>query len=126
MKSKSHKQKAVIMPETPFEAPPFPFHPVDDATMIFGSSIPGYGEVIAAVPEEFNENRNPFCEFAEHIFFSGVDWSELAWRSNDPRVRTAQIRYFRAWIGSFEPQHEVKERVCGWLLSLMLTEAPRR
>lgn len=101
----------------------FPFYVVDRVTMIFGANIPGYTEVINAVPQEFHNSRNPWCELAEHIFFRGADASN--WKFRSPHLKTLQMAYLRTWLGSFDPPHEVKERVCGWLLSLMLTECPK-
>lgn len=101
----------------------FPFHEVDQATMIFGSNIPGYRDVIAAIPEEFKSRRNRWCDLANNIFFRGADTA--SWKFRQPALKTKQLAYLQTWLGSFEPRHEDKESVCGWLLSLMLEEYPQ-
>lgn len=103
----------------------FPFHKVDDLTMTFGSSIPGYREVVANIPAEFKDNyRNPWCQFAGKCFFGGADLT--AWKWRNPALKRDQLRYLKTWLGSFDPSHETKEAVCGWLLSLMLLEVPAK
>lgn len=102
----------------------FPFHVVDNLTMMFGSNIPGYQAVIDACPPEFKDNyRNQWCALAERIFFGGANMQSWHWRNS--ALKSEQLRYLKTWLGSFEPQHETKEAVCAWLLSLMLTECPK-
>lgn len=103
----------------------FPFHAVDNLTMMMGVNIPGYKAVIDACPAEFKDYyRNPWCQFAEACFFGGADMRSWKWRSAE--LKPDQLRYFKTWLGSFEPSHQTKEAVCGWLLSLMLLECPSR
>lgn len=125
MGNKTRKQHNVTVKSQAPETLKFPFHAVDRATMIFGSGIPAYHEVLKACPPEFQAYRNQWNQAANHIFFNGCDKRSLKFRSGSQQVASQQWAYFRTWLGSFEPKHEDKSAVCGWLLSLMLVECPR-
>ncbi len=105
----------------------FPFVEVDVISMTFGG-IPNYREVVDACPQEFERyHSNPWCEVAAHIFFFGVkpeESSQFKISAANQAEADMKMNYFRTWLGSFNPPHEVKMRVCGWLLSLMLEKPP--
>ena len=106
----------------------FPFVEVDLFSVAFGG-IPNYEQVVQACPDEFRRGsfRNPWCQVFSHMFFKGVKSEELSlfhFKTQDPNIAEAQMLYLRTWMGSYEPRHEVKEAVCGWLLSLMLEDVP--
>lgn len=115
------KRKSTAQPQAPVGLE-FPFHEVDDLTVMFGANIPGFDKVIKACPPEFRQYRNRWTHLANSIFFGGADMS--AWKWREPALKAKQVRYLKAWLGSFDPRHEDKEAVCGWLLSLMLVEYP--
>lgn len=66
----------------------------------------------------FYDNRTPYNELFNKMFFSGgmvrfkkgldADFKERAWN------------YCRAFMGSFEPKHEEKEAICSMLMSELL------
>ena len=103
----------------------FPFVAVTHAESIFGG-IPNFDEVIARCPPEFFEN-NPWSDVALHLYHHGLTKRQVsAWKfkSRVIVVMTAQLAYLRAWLKSLSTPLETKAAVCGWLLSLMLTECP--
>lgn len=101
----------------------FPFVEVSQMDTMFGG-IPNMREVIAAVPAEFNRYNNPWCEAASSLFFHGGEVKVT--KAANPEQAAAMLRYLKTWMGSFEPRHEEKEAVCGWLLSLMMDKPPKR
>jgi hypothetical protein len=115
--------KEVLAPPTPQYDTPlnFPFVDVDGAAIFLGD-IPNMDEVAKACPDEFRNYRNKWTKLAAHMFFSGYDLRTLKW--HNPALKNRQLAYFKCWLSSFAPKHEVKEAVCGWLLSLMLLECP--
>lgn len=102
----------------------FPFIALADLEAALGD-IPNFDKVVQACPAEYKSHYNQWNQAASHIFFNGVHLSELRFKASDKPVMGAQMQYLRAWLGSFEPSHEVKTAVCGWLLSLMLAECPQ-
>ena len=107
----------------------FPFAPVSDVDLAFGG-IPNYDEAMKACPSEFIRewSDNPWYDLAEKIFFFGSKKEELCkfkFRATSQEEVDMMWAYFRTWLGSYRPKHEDKIAVCGWLLSLMLTELPQ-
>lgn len=101
----------------------FPFLKLEDYEIAFGG-IRNINEVCAAVPEQFYE-YNEWSSMARTIFSVGLTEADAeklgeALKTESLPVAQAQYGYFRAWLGSFQPKHEIKMAVCGWLLSLML------
>lgn len=102
----------------------FPFVALADLEALLGD-IPNYEKVRAACPPEFMSWNNQWNRVANRWFFKGISFSELKFRTDNKPLIGAQMQYFRAWLRSYEPPHEVKSAVCGWLLSLMLAECPK-
>jgi hypothetical protein len=89
-----------------------------DAEIAFGScTIPP----ISDVPEPFRSDyySNEWCKIAEGLFYAGGDVSE--WVAIDGVDRDAAIAHFRSVLGSWEPKHEHKMAICGWMLSMWFT-----
>lgn len=106
----------------------FPFAPVTKADEVFGG-IPNYDEVLKTCPDEFRHNwqDSPWCDVVEHMFFHGVkpeEQDQFQIRAASQKECDMKMSYFRTWLGSFQPKHEDKIAVCGWLLSLMCTKVP--
>lgn len=101
----------------------FPFYDVDGITMILGADIPGMRAVIDWCPQEFQDDGNRWCRLAQSII-GGANVS--GWKFREPALSVRQLRYLKTWLGSWDPRHEDKIAVCGWLLSLMLAEYPAR
>jgi hypothetical protein len=106
----------------------FPFLELNDYEVVFGG-IRNYQEVIAAVPSAFY-NPNAWSDAALYLFkmpLTDKDREQLngLFITDSADVAKAQVAYLRAWLGSFEPQHQVKTAVCGWLMSKMFTSAPK-
>lgn len=103
----------------------FPFDKVSDVDIVFGG-IPNYEEVLAACPESFYRD-NRYSDIAAKWLSQGLDpatdMAGLVIRAASTEDATDQRRYVETWLGSFEPPHQDKVAVCGWLLSLMLAPA---
>jgi len=102
---------------------PFPFVRVDALQAALGV-VPNWPEAVKAIPPEFRSNSNAWSQAAETIFSRGAKRSAFTFQ---PSVtdHDAMLRYFKAWLGSFDTRHEDKVAGGGWLLSLMLTEVPK-
>jgi hypothetical protein len=100
----------------------FPFVEVTDVDIAFGG-IPNYEEALAACPPEFYSD-NEFSALAQKWFSEGLqpetDLAGFGIRVEAIEDAVQQRRYVEAWLGSFEPHHQDKIAVSGWLLSLML------
>jgi len=101
----------------------FPFALVDDVDIAFGG-IPNYDAVLAACPPEFYSD-NEFSDMAQRWFINEgldpeTDLAGFGIRAEAIEDAVQQRRYAEAWIGSYQPHHQDKLAVIGWLLSLML------
>jgi hypothetical protein len=102
----------------------FPFAKTTDLDRAFGG-ISNYEEVLAACPDDFYNNRNPYSVLARKWFHEGPldpakDLTGYDMRAKSLEDAIEQHKYIQAWLGSFKPKHEAKMAVSGWLLSLML------
>lgn len=78
-----------------------------------------------ACPEEFR-HRNPWTEYAMHLFYEGGDISNWEFKATNKEIQNKQFRCFRAFLGTFGVAHQDKEAVAGWMLSEMLVRVPER
>lgn len=105
---------------------PFPFLQLSKMQVAF-SDIPNARDVISAIPAEFKK-RNDWSEAASHIFFHGLsakEMSALEIEAESQQQADAMVDYLHAWLMSYEPRHEDKEAIGGWLLSLMMQKPPK-
>ena len=89
-----------------------------EAEVCFGSdNIPS----ISDVPEPFKTDwhRNEWCRVAMKFFYKGGNVGE--WVSVDGVNKATALAHFSAVLGSFEPKHEHKMAICGWMLSMWFT-----
>lgn len=103
----------------------FPFTEVSQFEVaIYG--ISNFLEAIKACPVEFRSYRNPWNFLAETMILNprAVDTSLFQHRETDPVNRASKKSYLDAWLMWRFPIREEKVAVCGWLLSLMLTDLP--
>ena len=101
----------------------FPFVKVDKMASVFGQ-IPNMREVIKACPPEFKNYQNPWNKLANYIFFHGLDF-DISISAETREEADAKLQYLSTWLRSFDPEHEQKSAVGGWLLSLMLEDLPK-
>lgn len=106
----------------------FPFLELQDYEVVFGG-ISNYQAVVAAVPDDFFR-PNRWSDAAMYLFSNHMTESDMEqmaglFKTDSTAVAKAQFAYLRAWLGSFQPKHEVKAAVTGWLMSLMFTAVPQ-
>ena len=91
------------------------FPKVTDTEIVFGG-IPELKKFEKLAFEYFK--RNKYSDHAMNIFYSGGKLPpRKAGISNEYYIEG--VRYFKCWIGSWNPKHESKEAVCGFILSLI-------
>ncbi len=80
-------------------------------------------ELVGLCPQEF-QNDNPWSSYASKLFFRGANISNWKWRQENEHERKRQLNCFSGLLGSFDIDHEDKEAVAGWMLSIILVEVP--
>jgi hypothetical protein len=99
----------------------FPFAEVSELELAF-PIVPNYDEVIAAVPEEFSDDQRLFLSAAEKWFAGTFDITKdlpgYKVKTRDVDDAIQQRDYIRVWAETYQPKHEQKIQVIGWLLSL--------
>ncbi|MFA5130476.1 MAG: hypothetical protein WC477_06230 [Patescibacteria group bacterium] len=88
------------------------FPEVDEPSMVFGGYPRDWFDSVMKI-ESKPEDRK-WNDMMESLFFNGgkVPVNETL----PEEYRTNGLRMLRAVIGSFEPKHEHKEKVCGLIL----------
>ena len=61
---------------------------------------------------------NKYSAYAMKLFYSGGELPPKKKDITDEYYKQG-IRYLRCWLGSYEPKHERKEEVCGFIISLI-------
>jgi len=95
--------------------------PKVDSTQITCGQIPEMKEWIKkAANAGFRENwhNNNFCKLVSNLFYKGGDFPKKK-KGIDEEIYLNGFRYFRCWLGSFNPKHEDKIAVCGYVVSLI-------
>lgn len=96
------------------------FPEITDVEMIFSAKIPEREKFEKLAKEhgfEYGKN-NKFINYAMEIFYCGDKYPPKK-EGVSPEYYNKGMRYFKCWIGSFEPKHERKEEVCGFIVSLI-------
>jgi len=90
---------------------------VTDLDIAFPAEIPEKAMFIKMADEAGFEDRwnNKYCRYFSQLFFKGGKVSPR--KDISKEYFNKGMRYFKVWAGSFEPQHEDKEMVCGFILS---------
>jgi hypothetical protein len=80
-------------------------------------------ELSEVCPSEFTK-RNPWSDYANHLFFNGGNTSGWKWKSANKEERDWQLGCFSSILRTLTLSHQEKIAVGGWMLSEMLTEVP--
>lgn len=91
---------------------------VDAAEMAFGGGPGAMAKLLppyASVPDEFKNDRSPYCKLVSEWFFRGLDKKRL--KVKDGIDESVAWRHMKTIMGSFEPKHEHKEAGVAYLMS---------
>lgn len=103
----------------------FPFAEVSQLHLVF-PIVPNYEEVMAALPKEYDE-QDLFMSAASKWFMGtfdlGKDLPGYKPRVDNIEDASMQSDYIQVWANTFQPKHEEKIAVMGWLFSLAFEKA---
>lgn len=88
------------------------FPEVDKASMVFGGYPRDWFASVMKIEEQPEDRK--YNDMMESLFFSGG--SVPVNKDLPEEYRTKGLNMLRAVMGSFEPKHEHKEKVCGLIL----------
>lgn len=105
----------------------FPFFIVSDAQKVFGG-IQEMKRTIEDCPQEFKD-RNDWYQLASHVHhfgWPGLNLEGVGIYAETTEEAVAKRDYIETWLGSFQPGHDEKMAVVGWLMSLTFSELPQQ
>ena len=95
------------------------FPEVNGAEIVFGGiSKQKEFEKLAQENGFKHTKKNKYSMYAMNLFFNGGKLPPKRADVSDEYYKKG-IRYFKCWLGSYNPKHEQKEEVCGFILSLI-------
>lgn len=94
----------------------FPIPDFDGPTIIFGAPVSSYLTPEQMGPE-FYGDRTRYTKIASSLFFQGGRLADHGLRFKAGIDRWKAMGAIKAWLGSFEPQHEIKIGTVGYALS---------
>jgi hypothetical protein len=88
------------------------FPEIDDIDVVFGGYPQKWFDSVLAIQEEKGDKK--YEDIASKIFFSG---GTVPVDQNLPKEYISKgLRILKAVLGSFTPEHEHKEKVCGLII----------
>lgn len=88
---------------------------VTDVDIAFPAGVSHLMPAWTDLPEDFQNDRSPWCAPVNKWFFSGLKKSEF--KPKDCIDEAMAWRHLKCIMGSFEPKHEHKTAAVAWLMS---------
>jgi hypothetical protein len=96
------------------------FPKLTDTDIVFSARIPEQHKFEKLAQEHGFKymNGNKYSKYAMKLFYEGGKFPPKKEGISEEYYKEG-YRYFQCWLGSWEPKHEAKEEVCGFILSLI-------